>query len=117
MVAPATRKPRRSSRGHEKGVAYISAGPAKATAPGWTKRVERKPSTVIRRPRRPGRCSSLQPPQGDGAFPRCPLFHELYGGEQFRAFSAAICGQGKEFTEDKRAEMWRAALPKLERTY
>jgi hypothetical protein len=32
-------------------------------------------------------------------------------------FSAAICGQAKEFTVDKRAEMWRAALPKLERTY
>src|SRR5277367_4131725 len=74
MVAPATRKPRRSSRGHEKGVAYISAGPAKATAPGWTKRAERKPSTVIRRPRRPGRCSSLQPTQVGGAFPRRPFF-------------------------------------------
>src|ERR1700722_10641486 len=37
-MAPATRKPRRSSRGHEKGVAYIAAGPMKATARAWTKR-------------------------------------------------------------------------------
>jgi hypothetical protein len=41
----------------------------------------------------------------------------LCAGEQFQIFNPAICGKAKEFAMDKKAEMWRAALPKPARTY
>jgi hypothetical protein len=64
-----------------------------------------------------GRCSSFRSKEVEGAFPWRPFFHELCAGEQLQIFNPAICGQAKEFVMDKRAEMWRAALPKPARTY
>jgi hypothetical protein len=79
----------------------------KATARAWTKRVEQKPSTVIRRQRRR---SLFQPCRHRVDFFSEALYSRIVCRRTIPSFLPAIGGQAKTFAADKRAEMRRAAF-------